>query len=148
MQRRTITRKNTTRTLPHEHRIDAALAEDDPLKPILPATLPTTRHPMQLPHRRPKRRHPQSVTGSTDTEPMLTDRQQQILDFEEAWSGVPGNREAAIRDTFHVSPARYFQELYRVLDTPAALEVDPMLVKRLRRMRERRREARVTPFHG
>jgi hypothetical protein len=77
---------------------------------------------------------------------MLTDQARAILRFEEAWEGVSGNREAAIRNTFGVSAAGYFQQLYKVLDDPVALEAEPMLVKRLNRVRYRRFAARSRTY--
>lgn len=77
---------------------------------------------------------------------MLPELSRRILDFEAAWEGVPGNREAAIRATFGLSAAGYFQQLYRVLDSPEALEAEPMLVKRLNRVRVARARRRSQTF--
>ena len=41
-----------------------------------------------------------------------------------------------------MSATRYYQVLNALIDTQAALEHDPMLVKRLRRMRAQRQRAR------
>jgi hypothetical protein len=73
----------------------------------------------------------------------LDDRAKRILDFErEAWRlGVPKAR--AIRERFGFSPTRYHQLLHRAIDHPAALTYDPMLVRRVRRLREARRRRRV-----
>ena len=73
----------------------------------------------------------------------LSDRDRQILDFErESWRlGVP--KERAIRERFGFSPARYHQLLNRLMERCEALEYDPMLVRRLRRLREARRRRRV-----
>lgn len=73
----------------------------------------------------------------------LTDRDRAILDFERTWWTEPGPKDAAIRERFELSGTRYYQLLTELLDDPAALEYDPLLVRRLRRMRERRRRARV-----
>ena len=69
----------------------------------------------------------------------------EILEFERSWhdSGTP--KDVAIRERLRVSSVRYYQELNRAIDLPAALEYDPMLVRRLRRLRERRRRARFGP---
>ena len=77
---------------------------------------------------------------------MLPELSRRILDFEAAWEGVPGNREAAIRATFGLSAAGYFQQLYRLLDSAEALEAEPMLVKRLNRLRRARSIARSRTF--
>jgi hypothetical protein len=63
-----------------------------------------------------------------------------ILDFERSWTG--DSKERAIRARFQISSARYHQLLDRALDLPEALASDPMLVQRLRRLREVRRDKR------
>jgi Protein of unknown function (DUF3263) len=69
------------------------------------------------------------------------ERWREILDFEKASpNGVP--KEVAVRVRFGVSAARYHQLLDRLIDRPEALEYDPVLVRRLRRLREARREKR------
>ncbi|MFD1505461.1 DUF3263 domain-containing protein [Georgenia yuyongxinii] len=71
----------------------------------------------------------------------LTDTEAQILAFERQWWKYAGAKETAIRDLFDMSATRYYQVLNQLLDSEAALASDPMLVKRLRRMRsERQRE--------
>jgi len=72
----------------------------------------------------------------------LTDRDREILDFERTWWTVPGPKEAAIRDRFGLSGTRYYQLLHSLIDEADAVAYDPMVVKRLRRMRDRRRRAR------
>jgi hypothetical protein len=73
---------------------------------------------------------------------VLSERDRNILDFECAWWQQPGGKEEAIRQTFGLSPARYFQLLNELIDRRVALEYDPLLVKRLLRIREERRQAR------
>ena len=51
-------------------------------------------------------------------------------------------KEQAIRELFDMSATRYYQVLNGLLDDPAALEFDPMLIQRLRRMRASRQRAR------
>jgi len=75
----------------------------------------------------------------------LTDRDRAILGFEGEWRRHGGAKEEAIRADLDMSPARYYQLLGRLIDTAEAQEHDPMLVKRLRRLREARVSARV---HG
>ena len=72
----------------------------------------------------------------------LSDRDQAILEFERQWWKYAGAKEQAIRELFDMSATRYYQVLNSLLDNPAALEADPMLVKRLRRMRASRQRAR------
>ena len=77
----------------------------------------------------------------------MNDREKAILEFERAWEqrgaeAPAGTKEDAIRATFGVSPARYYQLLGALLQNPAALAADPMLVGRLTRLRDARRAAR------
>ncbi len=72
----------------------------------------------------------------------LSERDQQILEFERQWWKYSGAKEQAIRELFDLSPTRYYQVLNHLIDSPAALTSDPMLVKRLRRLRESRQRAR------
>jgi hypothetical protein len=72
----------------------------------------------------------------------------QVLDFErEAWK-LTVTKERAIRERFGFSPSRYHQLLHRIIDRPEALSYDPMLVRRLRRVREVRRRARTASGLG
>ncbi|MBM2617292.1 DUF3263 domain-containing protein [Actinoplanes sp. LDG1-06] len=72
----------------------------------------------------------------------LTEREQQILAFEAKWWKHAGSKEQAVRDTFGLSSTRYYQLLNALLDNPAALEHDPVLVGRLRRLRSTRARTR------
>lgn len=72
----------------------------------------------------------------------LSERDRAILEFERQWWKFAGAKEQAIRDLFEMSATRYYQILNALIDTPEALAVDPMLVKRLRRMRASRQRAR------
>ncbi len=77
----------------------------------------------------------------------LTDRERAILDFERTWWTQPGPKETAIEEQFELSTTRYYQLLNDLLDTDEAVEFDPLVVRRLRRLRDRRRRARVeTPL--
>ncbi len=78
--------------------------------------------------------------GADDGE--LTERDQQVLAFERQWWKYAGAKEQAIRELFDMSATRYYQVLNALIDSPAALAHDPMLVKRLRRMRSTRQRAR------
>ena len=73
----------------------------------------------------------------------LTERDRTILDFERSWWTAPGPKDTAIRERFDLSGTRYYQLLTELLDDPEALAYDPLLVRRLRRARDRRRRARV-----
>ncbi len=72
----------------------------------------------------------------------LSERERAILDFERTWWTEPGPKEIAIRERFDVSPARYYQVLTDLLESPEAMAYDPLVVRRLRRVRDRRRRAR------
>lgn len=72
----------------------------------------------------------------------LDARSREILDFERQWWKYAGAKEQAVRDLFDMTATRYYQVLNTIIDTPEALEHDPMLVKRLRRMRSTRHRAR------
>lgn len=72
----------------------------------------------------------------------LDERSRRILDFERGWWREPGQKARAIRGRFGLSAARYYQLLNRLIDSPEAFRYDPMLVKRLRRLRLDRRKQR------
>ena len=72
----------------------------------------------------------------------LSDRDREVLAFERQWWKYAGAKEQAIKELFDMSATRYYQVLNGLLDNPAALEADPMLVKRLRRMRASRQRQR------
>jgi hypothetical protein len=76
--------------------------------------------------------------GSAPAAAGLDERAEQILAFERRWWKHAGAKEQAIRDTFGLSATRYYQVLNGLLDDPAALERDPVLVGRLRRLRASR----------
>ena len=78
----------------------------------------------------------------------LDQRSRDVLDFErEAWK-LSVTKERAIRERFGFSPSRYHQVLHRIIDRPESLVYDPMLVRRLRRVREVRRRARTASGLG
>ena len=72
----------------------------------------------------------------------LSERDGQILAFERHWWTYAGAKEQAIRDQFQMSATRYYQVLNALIDRPEALAHDPLLVKRLRRLRAARQRAR------
>lgn len=72
----------------------------------------------------------------------LSDRDREILAFERRWWKYAGAKEEAARELFDLSATRYYQVLNALIDSPAALEHDPMLVKRLRRLRSTRQRGR------
>ncbi|HEY8820626.1 MAG TPA: DUF3263 domain-containing protein [Dermatophilaceae bacterium] len=72
----------------------------------------------------------------------LTDRDRDIIAFERQWWKYAGAKEQSIRELFDMSATRYYQVLNALIDNPIALEADPMLIKRLRRLRATRQRAR------
>ena len=72
----------------------------------------------------------------------LSERDTAILDFEKQWWSLPGSKESEIRERFDISAPRYYQILNALIDTEAALAHDPLLVKRLRRLRAARQKER------
>jgi hypothetical protein len=73
----------------------------------------------------------------------LAVRSREILDFERGWWRFAGAKEQAIRDRFDLSTTRYYELLNALLDDEDALAYDPMLVRRLRRMRAARQRERA-----
>lgn len=85
---------------------------------------------------------PRVVTIPSQVGHRLTDRDVAILAFERQWWKHAGAKDSAIRDRFDLSPTRYYQLLNMLIDRPEALAHDPMVVKRLRRLRALRQRAR------
>jgi hypothetical protein len=79
------------------------------------------------------------VDAATEPEETgLTERERAILTFERKWWKHAGAKEQAIRDAFDLSATRYYQLLNGLLDNPAALAFEPVVVGRLRRLRSTR----------
>ena len=90
---------------------------------------------------------PMVVVSSPQPDPRegpaeLSVRDSDILAFERQWWKFAGAKEQAIRDKFQMSATRYFQVLNALIDKPEALARDPLLVKRLRRLRATRQRNR------
>lgn len=78
------------------------------------------------------------------------EREQKILEFERNWWKYSGAKERAIRELFEFSATRYYHLLNGIIDMPEALAYDPILVKRLQRLRafrQRQRMARRLGIH-
>ena len=86
--------------------------------------------------------HAVSNPGDDASQDGLSRRDRDILAFERQWWKYAGAKEQAIRELFDMSTTRYYQVLNALIDTPAALAADPMLVKRLRRLRASRQRQR------
>jgi hypothetical protein len=72
----------------------------------------------------------------------LSERDREILALERLWWRYAGAKEQAIREKFDMSSTRYYQVLNALIDRDDALVYDPLLVKRLRRMRSQRQRTR------
>ncbi len=72
----------------------------------------------------------------------LTDRDLEMLSMERLWWQYAGAKEQAIREKFDMSSTRYYQVLNALIDRDDALAHDPLLVKRLRRLRAQRQRTR------
>ncbi|MFB9691637.1 DUF3263 domain-containing protein [Amorphoplanes digitatis] len=112
----------------------------DPLRTSVRA-LPPPRSAMQ-PDAELNQQVPVPREAETAPSPALTDREVEILAFESKWWKHAGAKEQAIRDAFGLSSTRYYQLLNALLDNPAALEHDPVLIGRLRRLRSTRARTR------
>ena len=73
----------------------------------------------------------------------LTDRDRAILDFERTWWSEPGPKGAAIQARFGFSPTKYYQLLGQLIGSAEAAEYDPLVIRRLRKLRSNRRRARI-----
>ena len=74
----------------------------------------------------------------------LSELEVRILDFEGNWWRYAGAKEAAIKELFDLTAPRYYQLLNDLIDRDDALSASPMLVKRLRRLREARMATRIS----
>jgi hypothetical protein len=83
-----------------------------------------------------------ALRGGAQTGGELSERDLRILEFERQWWKYAGAKEQAMREKFDMSATRYYQALNALIDRPEALAADPMLVKRLRRLRAARQRAR------
>jgi hypothetical protein len=86
--------------------------------------------------------HDFAVELETTPSGELSERDREIIAFERQWWKYAGAKEQAVRDLFDMSATRYYQVLNALIDNPAALEADPMLIKRLHRLRASRQRAR------
>lgn len=82
----------------------------------------------------------QSTTDASahDLQSAREQRIRRVLDFEGGWTSHGGAKARAIRAEFGWTTTRYYQVLDGLLETPEALHHDPMLVRRLLRVREGR----------
>ncbi|KIR62787.1 MULTISPECIES: DUF3263 domain-containing protein [Micromonospora] len=108
-----------------------------------PRSAPDAATPAPATRAEPGAAEPEPEPGADPAEPVaaapgLTERELRILAFEQQWWRHAGAKEQSIRDTFGLSATRYYQLLNGLLDNPAALAAEPVLVGRLRRLRSSR----------
>jgi len=72
----------------------------------------------------------------------LSQQDEALLDFEAGWWRAERSKDDEIRTRFGLSTPKYYQRLNALIDNPDALAYSPLLVKRLRRMREQRQADR------
>lgn len=73
----------------------------------------------------------------------LSPRDQAILDFERSWWTEPGSKDVAVAHRLGLTMGEYHEALARLIDDPAAEVHDELVVRRLRRQRDRRRQVRT-----
>ena len=71
-----------------------------------------------------------------------------MLDFERTWWLEPGTKGAAIQERIGLSPTRYYQLLGELIGSPEAAAYDPLVVRRLRKLKSSRRRARIEGGHA
>ena len=72
----------------------------------------------------------------------LTERDLAIIELERTWWSLGGSKESLIRERFDLSTSRYYDLLADIVDSDEALTYDPLVIRRLRKLRARRRRAR------
>jgi hypothetical protein len=83
------------------------------------------------------------ASAGKDEHVALTDDERAILDFERTWWTLDGAKETLIQERFGWSADVYYQTMNGLLERSDALEHDPLVVRRLLRLRDRRRRARL-----
>ena len=96
--------------------------------------------------------HSPAASGDGEQPPLgarlgLSARERAVLDLERRHWAVsvppaPGIKECEIREVLGISPARYYQLLNGLLDREAALAYLPVMISRLRAVREIHRASR------
>ena len=90
----------------------------------------------------------QGTSVSALPEPLsgLSELETKVLEFERQWWKYAGAKESSIKELFDLALPAYYQLLNNLIDRPEALQAQPMLVKRLRRLREARTTSRAAGF--
>ena len=78
----------------------------------------------------------------------LSELEIKMLEFERTWWRHAGAKESSIKELFNLTPPVYYQLLNNLIDRPAALMAEPLLVKRLLRLREQRTSSRSSAKLG
>ena len=73
----------------------------------------------------------------------LTAQDREILDFERHWWTVPDAKEHLTRERFGLTMAHYYNRLNWIIEQPEALDLDPLVVRRLPRQRAGRVASRL-----
>ena len=71
---------------------------------------------------------------------MVNERDRAVLEFEGSWWLYPGPKDRAVRDYLGISATRYYQILRRLIDDEDAMRLDPLVIRRLRGIRDKRRQ--------
>jgi hypothetical protein len=71
----------------------------------------------------------------------LSELELKMLEFERTWWRHAGAKESSIKELFNLTPPAYYQMLNNLIDRPEALMAEPLLVKRLLRVRQQRTSA-------
>ena len=78
----------------------------------------------------------------------LSELEIKMLEFERTWWRHAGAKESSIKELFNLTPPAYYQLLNNLIDREAAVLAEPILVKRLRRLRDSRTQARSSSKLG
>ena len=78
----------------------------------------------------------------------LSELELKMLEFERTWWRHAGAKESSIKELFNLTPPAYYQLLNNLIYRQEALMAQPILVKRLRRIRDARTTARSSSKLG
>jgi len=78
----------------------------------------------------------------------LSEFEVKMLEFERSWWRHAGVKESSIKELFNLTPPAYYQLLNNLIDREAAVMAEPILVKRLRRLRDSRTQSRSSSKLG
>ena len=78
----------------------------------------------------------------------LSEFEVKMLEFERSWWRHAGVKESSIKELFNLTPPAYYQLLNNLIDREAALMAEPVLVNRLRRLRDGKVKYRTSSTLG